>query len=114
MSANRRTDKLNSEFQKLISMALRELELISNVSVLAVSVTEDLDRAKVYVGIFGTEDKESVLKTLKNKSGIIRHFLSSRMSIRKIPQLFFEIDETEAYSSRIDALLKQISEEKKD
>ena len=114
MAERRRTDKLNSEFKKLISMSLAELDLLSNISILDVSVTEDLDRAKVFVSIFGTDDKQKMLEVLKSKSGAIRHFLSTKMSIRKIPQLFFEIDNTEVVSSRIDALLKQISQEKKD
>jgi len=80
------------------------------LTVTRLEVTPDLDVAKVYVSVLG---REGVVGTLNKASGHIRTEVSRRMHIRKAPRFVFVEDGGAAYAAHIDALLKDLDEEKR-
>jgi ribosome-binding factor A len=81
-----------------------------------VKVTPDLSLARVYVSILhGTKeqtassDKETLL-LLEDKKGLIRQELGQKVrhQLRRVPELQFLLDTTEAEAQKIDALLKSL------
>ena len=94
-----RTDRLAEEIKKemsdLIRNQLKDPRLPDFVSVTAVRVTRDLRYAKVYVSVFGDNDKKSsAIAALKSASGFIRHEIGQRLNIRYIPEFSFILDDS--------------------
>lgn len=81
------------------------------VTVTVVQVTSDYSYATVYVSFLGKEErKQAGLKALNRAKGFIRTELGKRLSIRKVPDLIFKLDNTLEKGQRIDSILSQISE----
>jgi ribosome-binding factor A len=78
------------------------------ITVTTVRVTPDLGLAKVYVSIFPTENRETVLELVKHHSKSIRFELGQRIrnQMRIVPELTFYIDDSLDYIEHIDRLLK--------
>ena len=73
------------------------------------TVTPDLDVAKVYISVMGREGgADPVVKALNKASGHIRTEVSRRMHIRKAPRFVFTKDDSAAYAVHIDQLLQDI------
>ena len=83
--------------------------ILKQVVVNAVKITNDLSFAKVYFTCFN-EDRNLVLKQLKESAGFLRHELSERIDIRHTPELTFEYDESLEYAKRIENKIKEIHE----
>ena len=83
--------------------------ILKQVVVNAVKITKDLSFAKVYFTCFN-EDRNLVLKQLKESAGFLRHELSERIDIRHTPELTFEYDESLEYAKKIENKIKEIHE----
>ena len=83
--------------------------ILKQVVVNAVKITNDLSFAKVYFTCFN-EDRNIVLKELKESSGFLRHELAGRVDIRHTPELTFVYDESLEYAKKIEEKIKEINE----
>ena len=83
--------------------------ILKQVVVNAVKITNDLSFAKVYFTCFN-EDRNLVLKELKESSGFLRHELAGRVDIRHTPELTFVYDESLEYAKKIEDKIKEINE----
>ena len=105
-----RTDRLSEEIKKelsdLIRNQIKDPRLPELVSITAVRVTKDLRYAKVYVSVFGDDDKKNdAIAALKHAAGFIRHEIGQRVNIRYIPEFTFILDdsiEKGMYISKLD------------
>jgi ribosome-binding factor A len=79
------------------------------VTVTKVYMTKDLSQAKVYLSIFGKEDKNAVIKTIKSTTKQIRWYLSEKIrhQLRIVPELYFFLDDSLDYIEHIDDLLNK-------
>ena len=78
-------------------------------SVTRVSVTPDLKLAKIYVEVRGDRAaKEGALKALARARGFLRRALAMQVSMRKIPDLTFYLDESMENQERVEQLLSQL------
>lgn len=108
-----RIEKGNSLLQKCLSEIftneLNDPRLKNEmVTVSKVQLSNDLKYAKVYVSLYGDKNATEVLNAIKNASGFIRSSLKDKAKFRVLPILDFVIDNSEAYSERINTLLKNI------
>jgi ribosome-binding factor A len=112
-----RIGRVAEEIKKELSFMLQtELKdpRIGFVTITGVEVTNDLSQAKVYLSVFGNDEKrQETLKALSSAAGFIRTELGKKIRVRHIPELFFKIDESIDYGQKIEKLLNQIHEEKK-
>ena len=78
------------------------------ISVTKVSVTTDLSIAKVYVSIFPKKGSEKLLEGIKSNQPLIRHELAQRTrnQLRRVPELFFFLDDSLDYIEDIENSLK--------
>jgi ribosome-binding factor A len=75
-------------------------------------MTRDLKQARVFFSMLGpAEDIESSKKGLNSASGYIRRALAKRFSLKYIPTVFFEFDDSIEYSSHIDKVIKGLKRE---
>jgi len=79
------------------------------VTITTVRVSSDLSVAKIYVSIFGVNEKDAVLKKITEHTKDIRRSLGNKVKnqLRIIPNLEFFIDDSLDYLENIENLLKQ-------
>ena len=77
------------------------------LSIPEVRVSKDFSYAKVYVSFFKEEDIKPSLEVLNKAKGYIRSELASKLDIRRVPEISFELDEGYKKEQRIDELLKK-------
>ena len=98
MIKNRRVEKVSSLLKKEISLIINyELEddLISGnfVSITNIELTLDLQFCKIFVSTSASDElKLQIIEQLNSQKNTIRHFLSKRLSIKRIPDLIFKKD----------------------
>lgn len=94
--AGYRIDRITEDIKRELILVLREVKdprVSGMLSVVKVTVSNDLSYAKIYISALEGEEvaKESV-KGLKAASGFIRKRLGESLHLRKVPELKFIAD----------------------
>ena len=86
------------------------------MTVSRVKCSVDLRYAKVYVSIYENSDgaKESRMKILKKRTGLIRGYLGKYVRFKHVPELEFFLDDSLDYVEKIDKLINQVHKEDED
>lgn len=101
-------DLLQEEISDLLQREVRDPRL-EFVTVTAVKVSSDLCHAWVYVSLLGSEEEQqAALVGLQHAAGFLRHELGARLSLRRVPDLAFVLDESIERGQRILELLDQL------
>lgn len=101
-------EALREEIETIVEGELGDPR-IGLVNVSAVQLAEDSRSARVLVAVAGDDREVSeALEGLQAASGFIRHELTERLHLRRPPELFFQVDRSGQYESRIDELLKRV------
>ncbi|MGH8495090.1 MAG: 30S ribosome-binding factor RbfA [Gammaproteobacteria bacterium] len=104
--------------QRLAGQILRNLsELIraevddprlKSVTLTEVKVSRDLSHARVYFSLFDPEQDTPAAQTaLSRAAGFLRGRLAQSLTVRHMPELHFEHDESAARGARLDALIAE-------
>jgi len=104
--------KLNHIIQRELSYILQtEVKdpKIGFCTITGVETTSDLSYAKVYVSFMNKYQKQSIV-ALNNSKGFIRSLLAKRLTVRKCPELIFEIDTSLEYGNKIESIIKELHE----
>ena len=98
MSQNRRIQKVASLLKKELSLILNndlDEPIISDnfISISKIEISPDLHYCKIYItSAVEDEKKEKIVDSLNNLKSFIRHKLTQRVEMRRIPELTFKID----------------------
>jgi ribosome-binding factor A len=85
------------------------------VSVTDVDVSGDLQHAKVFVSIYGTDEaRAETMAGLKSATGYVRSELGHRLRLRRTPEVVFLEDRSIERGTKVLSLLNQLSQERKD
>ncbi len=78
-------------------------------SVTRVQVTPDLGKARIFLSIFPSLEKEDFEKILQDKGKHIRYELGNRIryQLRSVPELNFFLDDSLDYLDNIDRLINE-------
>ena len=110
---SRINDEILKEISQIIRLEVKDPRIGSMTSVIRVDTTPDLKYCKVFVSVLGNEEeKQSVMKGLKNAGGFIRHLLAERVNLRFTPQLQFKLDESTEYAIHMSQLMEQGAKER--
>jgi len=115
MEQYRRTDRVNDELKRLIGDLIeREVQdpRVGFVTVLDVRVARDFSVASVYVTVAEDEDTEETLAGLNAAARFLRKRIGESMRLRMTPELKFIYDTSLDTGFRMEALLKQIADER--
>lgn len=93
---------------QIITYDVKEPSVTGLISVTDVKITPDQKYAKVYVSIFGKQNKEKVIEALKKATGFIKLELGKKVRMRNIPSLQFEIDDSMEYGAKMDKLIDEV------
>ncbi|NWF61554.1 MAG: 30S ribosome-binding factor RbfA [Fischerella sp.] len=119
MATNRRVSRVAELIKREVSQML--LNGIKDdrvgtgmVSVTDVDVSGDLQHAKIYVSIYGTEEaKAETMAGLKSATGYVRSELGARVRLRRTPEVVFIEDRSIERGSKVLSLLDRIKQERK-
>lgn len=93
-----RVDRVSEDIKREIIAVIRELKdprVHGMLTVVKVSVTNDLSYAKVYVSaVEGIETAKEAVKGLTSAAGFIRRQIGDRLHLRKSPELSFIADDS--------------------
>lgn len=96
--------------EEISQLMMREMKdpRVRLASVSSVQVSPDLRQARVMVSALGAdEERTAVVAAMRHAEGFVRAQLGNRLeSLRSIPHLRFELDESIAYSVRISSMLR--------
>ncbi|MEC4985185.1 MAG: 30S ribosome-binding factor RbfA [Oscillatoria sp. PMC 1068.18] len=120
MANSRRVSRVSSQIKREVSqMLMNEIKDdrvgAGMVSITAVDVSGDLQHAKIFVSIYGTDEaKAETMEGLKSSTAFVRRQLGQRMRLRRTPEVVFLEDASLERGDRMVALLNKISEERQD
>ena len=112
----RRTQRVSELLRQEISLVLqRQLSdprLHALISITKVDTTEDLRHSKVYVSVLGdTSNRNDALNGLASAAGYVRRELGDTLSLRRIPDLEFVLDESLEKGEEVLRVMDQLSDE---
>ncbi len=106
-------EEIKKELSYMLQMELKDPR-VGFVTITGVEVTNDLSQAKVYLSVFGDDEKrQETLKALAKAAGFLRTELGKKIRLRHVPELLFKLDASIDYGQKIERILNQINEEKK-
>lgn len=115
--ASHRLNKISEEIKKSLGALLPELKdprldgII--VSVVRVSVTQDLSYATAYISVLGDEKRQrGAIGAIENAAGFIRKEIGKRVRLRHTPEFIFKLDSSIEYGAHINKLLDDIARER--
>lgn len=118
MATSRRVSRVGALIKREVSLML--LNDIKDdrvgagmVSVTDVNVSGDLQHAKIFVSIYGSEEaKAETMAGLKAATGYVRSELGQRVRLRRTPEVLFVEDRSLERGDRILSLINQISQDR--
>jgi ribosome-binding factor A len=118
MADSRRISRVSSLIKREVSQML--LNGIKDdrvgagmVSITDVDVSGDLQHAKIFVSIYGTEEaKTETMEGLKSSAGYVRKELGHRMNLRRTPEIVFLEDRSLERGDRMLNLLNEIGKDR--
>ena len=119
MSQTRRIQKVSSLLKKELSLILNnEIDepMISDnfISISKIEISPDLYYCKIYItSAVEDEKKEKMADSLNNLKSLIRHKLTQRIQMRRIPELTFKIDRALEKGLAVLKILDKLRDQKK-
>ena len=108
-----RVEKVQQAIQQEISnMLLLDVKdpRIKFVTVTGVALTDDMSQAKIFVSLYGSEEKKEAWDALNKAKGFLRSEIAKRIRLRFAPELILAKDTSLEYGAHIDSLLRKIKE----
>lgn len=85
---------------------------IGLVTVTRVKITPDLSLARIYWTIRGdAAERKKTAKALARAAPYIRHLLSTRMTLRRSPEVQFLFDQSVAAQDRVEQILEELKQQ---
>lgn len=118
MATNRRVARVAELIKREVSLML--LSGIKDdrvgagmVSVTDVDVSGDLQHAKIFVSIYGTDAaKAETMAGLKSATGFVRSELGQRIRLRRTPEVLFLEDKSLERGDKVLSLINRLSQER--
>jgi ribosome-binding factor A len=104
--------KVDEGVRQVLSEAIPTLKdpRIGFVTVTAVETTTDLDHAKVWVSVYGSEKaREATLRALEGASGILQARIGRELRLRRTPRLTFVYDRSVEHGVAMTKLIDELA-----
>ncbi len=107
-SLSERIKKLNDLLRdEIAKILLTELEKDDGilVTVVGATVSPTLEHATIKISVFPNAKEKPILEKIKKRIYHIQQILNKRLTMRPVPKIRFEIDQSEERASRIEEIL---------
>ena len=115
MATSRRVDRvaelIKREVSQMLLNGIKDDRVgVGMVSVTDVDVSGDLQHAKIYVSIYGSDDaREQTMAGLKSATGYVRRELGQRIRLRRTPEVVFHEDRSIERGTRVLSLINRLN-----
>jgi len=104
----RLAERIKEELSDILQREFKDPRL-GFVSITGVELTRDLQVAKVYVSVLGSEEEKATsLETLQRAKGFLRTEIGRRIQMRHVPDLLFKFDTSIEHGARVHELLLEL------
>jgi len=101
---------IRREISELLRRSVKEPRIIGIITVTEVVISHDMTQAKVFISVMGSEEeKTETFKGLAAASGFLRRELGSCLSLRHIPELIFERDDSIERGERLLQMIEKVA-----
>jgi ribosome-binding factor A len=108
------TEQIREEVSQILSTEIADPG-VGLVTVTRVKVTADLSLARVYWTAMGDAvERKKTAKALARAAAYVRHLLSTRMTLRRSPEVQFLFDQSVAAQDRVEQILQELKQEAED
>jgi ribosome-binding factor A len=118
MANSRRVERVASlikrEVSQMLMVGIKDDRVGSGmVSITDVDVSGDLQHAKIFVSIYGTDEaRAETMAGLKAATGFVRSELGQRLRLRRTPEVLFKEDRSVERGTKVLSLINQLSRER--
>lgn len=106
-------DQIRKEVSQIIDRNLKDPRA-GFITITSVDLSPDLKLAKIFFTVLGDEkEREKSEKTLIRATKFIQQKMASRIRLKYTPQIVFKYDNTLQQALRIEKILSEIEDEKK-
>jgi ribosome-binding factor A len=118
MANSRRVERVASlikrEVSQMLMVGIKDDRVGAGmVSITDVEVSGDLQHAKIFVSIYGTDEaRAETMEGLKAATGFVRSELGQRVRLRRTPEILFKEDRSVERGTRVLSLINQLSQER--
>ncbi len=109
--ASLRVTKINELLRQLLGEIMeRELSLKQGVliTIAKIDTSKDLRYTRMFISVFPEQETHYVVETLKKELPQIQKVLFSKLYMKPMPKLSFEIDTTAQEADKVEKLLKEL------
>ncbi len=111
--ADRVAELIKQEVSDIISRKLNDPR-IGFASVTSVDVGPDLQNAKIFVSVYGTQKEQNdTMSALYSATKFVRRELGSRLQLRDVPEILFKQDTSIERGAKVFAIINKLHKEKK-
>jgi ribosome-binding factor A len=116
---SRRTQQVAEQIQQILGSVIQyELKdpRVGFATVTGVEISDDLQHARVRVSLMGDEtEKAETLAGLRQARSYLRRRVAEEMRhMRSVPEIHLMVDESLDYSMRIEELLREVDQERRE
>ena len=105
-----RSERVAAQLKRELAMMIRnEIKdpRVGMVSVLDVTLSKDLEHAKVWFDVLNAEQGKEIEEALNHAAGFLRRAVGRAMKLRAVPTLRFYYDDTQARGTELSRLIQQ-------
>ncbi|HIK45102.1 MAG TPA: 30S ribosome-binding factor RbfA [Leptolyngbyaceae cyanobacterium M65_K2018_010] len=120
MANSRRVERVASlikrEVSQMLMVGIKDDRVGAGmVSITDVDVSGDLQHAKIFVSIYGSDEaRAETMAGLKAATGFVRSELGQRLRLRRTPEILFKEDLSVERGTRVLSLINQLSREREE
>ena len=115
MALSHRVERVAEQIREEVSQILATEVSDPRVGLLTVTrvkVTPDLSLARIYWTSMGdAKQRKDTAKALSRAAAYVRHLLSTRMTLRRSPEVQFLFDQSVAAQDRVEQILYELKQE---
>ncbi|MEZ5283367.1 MAG: 30S ribosome-binding factor RbfA [Vicinamibacterales bacterium] len=105
-------EQIREELSQMLATEVRDPG-VGLVTITRVKVTADLSLARVYwTAMEEGPDRRETAKALNRTAPYLRHLLSQRLTLRRVPEIKFQFDESVAAQDRIERIIQDLHSER--
>jgi len=104
-----RMEQIDKLMRKEISIVMGQIKdkYLGFLTVVKVETSKDLSSAKVWLSSFEGKTEEEINSVIRHYMGDIYAHMKKRVPIKRIPHLFFKVDDTSDVLDTIEGVMKE-------
>ncbi|MCC7181405.1 MAG: 30S ribosome-binding factor RbfA [Acidobacteria bacterium] len=107
-------EQIREELSQMLATEVRDPG-VGLVTITRVKVTADLSLARVYwTAMAEGKERKDTAKALDRAAPFLRHLLSQRLTLRRVPEVKFQYDESVVAQDRIERIIQELHAERQE